>query len=163
MTIPIPLWPNKVTRKFRIIQSIAIDKPSTSQGGSFISRHHWNNSACPFAFVETKMNVKNVRCVAGAAFGTRLVVGDMLLPAHVFGGRGSMRLQDIVLCGRDSSGAASALTCRDRCTIFSPFQKRSKMNVAKWSKMNVANLFLFLQITAFGTTKAVLFNSLSLG
>lgn len=41
------------------------------------------------------MNVKNVRCVAGAAFGTRLVVGDMLLPAHVFGGRGSMRLQDL--------------------------------------------------------------------
>lgn len=111
----------------------------------------------------SKMNIKNVRCVAGAAFGTRLVVGDMLLRAHVFGGRGSMRLQDIVLCGRDSSGAASALTCRDRCTIFSPFQKLSKMNVAKWSKMNVANLFLFLQITAFGTTKAVLFNSLSLG
>ena len=63
--------------------------------------------------------------------------------------------------GSDSSGAASALTFRDRCSIFVPFSspvQRSPLNVAKRSKMNVRHVSL-LQITAFWSTKAGLFNS----
>ena len=89
------------------------------------------------------------------------MVGDMLLPAHFFGGRGSICGCRTSFCvGRDSSGAALALTFRDRCSIFVPFSspaQRSPLNVAKRSKMNVRHVFL-LQITRFWSTKAVLFS-----
>ena len=50
------------------------------------------------------------------------MVGDMLLPAHFFGGRGSICGCRTSFCvGRASSGAASALTFRDRCSMFVPF------------------------------------------
>ena len=67
---------------------------------------------------------------------------------------------EIVLCGRDSTGTALALTFHGRCSILTPFHKHSKKNVARRSKMNVRHSFV-VEITAFWGTNAALLNAMT--